>query len=142
MPNISELKKLSAAFLLAGIFFAPVISADPTEKAANAVIDQFEQIAKPLFDYHEEQEKERTEGDPFFDKIREGNQKFFKKEQKRRTDFINKIRTKDWADEKMQNELANFQKKQLARRQKFTDKQQEKIKKYQEEGTRSWTELF
>lgn len=140
MRNTSALKWIWAAvFCLIG---STPASASSLENLGKAVIEKYEEKSTPLFTEQEPEVKEKLKDDPFFDKIRKKNRAFTKEEQEKRRKFIEKVRGKDWSSEEKQEKLAAFQKKELAHRKKFIDKQQKKIQEHQEEGSSIWKELF
>lgn len=135
MRNISGLKELRAGIAVGMLLLGSqsLWAADPIERVIVAGIDKLEETSKPLLNPNAPEEKEKIKKDPFFDKIRKEQRKFSNKERARRLEFIQKAREKNWDGEKLQTALAGFQKKEMKRRQKFTEKQQKKIQKHQEE---------
>lgn len=119
--------------VLGGLFSPSLFAESPWESLGQAIVENYEETAKPLFE--ESETKEKHSPDPFFDKMKKKQTKFTKEEQKRRREYIQKVRGKDWPTGKKQKKLSDFQRQQLSRRKEFAEKQREKIQKHQEEGS-------
>ena len=90
---------------------------------------ELQHFSKPVFNPDSFKEKPKLV-DPFFSKLGEKRNDFVQKELKRRREFHEKIRSKDWSAEKRQKKLADFHQDETKRMQDFMAGQQKKIDKY------------
>lgn len=132
----------------AGVFFLLAVSvltpaahaADPVADAITAVVDKVEEKSTPLLEAASKAEpapgastgtnKKHWWNHPkksFYNQLQNDRRSFYDKEQKKKYDFLQKLRTQNLTDEERQQKLADFNAKQIERRQKFAEKMNKKI---------------